>query len=70
VVMNEFTKGGGNRRGLAATDPTLNDRLDELVRTDCSATNVTLAPTDDGALRANIPDDEPAEATRLDSTAW
>jgi hypothetical protein len=31
--MNEFTKGGGNRRGLAATDPTLNDRLDDLVRT-------------------------------------
>jgi hypothetical protein len=24
--MNEFTKGGGNRWGLAATDPTLNDR--------------------------------------------
>ena len=49
MVMNEFTKGGGNRRGLAATDPTLNDRLDELVRTDCSVTNMTLAPTDDGA---------------------
>ena len=31
--MNEFTKGGGNPRGLAATDPTLNDRLDDLVRT-------------------------------------
>jgi hypothetical protein len=27
--MNEFTKGGGNGRGLAATDPTLNDRLDD-----------------------------------------
>jgi hypothetical protein len=31
--MNEFTKGGGNRWGLAATDPTLNDRLDDLLRT-------------------------------------
>jgi hypothetical protein len=31
--MNEFTKGSGNHRGLAATDPTLNDRLDDLVRT-------------------------------------
>jgi hypothetical protein len=26
-----FRKGGGNRRGLAATDPNLNDRLDDLV---------------------------------------
>jgi hypothetical protein len=31
--MNGFTKGGGKRRGLAATEPTLNDRLDDLVRT-------------------------------------
>jgi hypothetical protein len=28
--MNEFTKGGGNHRG-SATDPTLNDRLNDLV---------------------------------------
>jgi hypothetical protein len=60
---------------LAATDPTLNDRLDELVRTVCSATKVTLAPTDDGTLSENRypaigARDEPTEATRFDSTAW
>jgi hypothetical protein len=39
--MNEFTKGDGNRMGLAATDPTLNDWLDDLVRTGALADGIT-----------------------------
>jgi hypothetical protein len=60
---------------LAATDPTLNDRRDDLVRTDCSATNVTLAPTDDGALSRALSQPvarrgETADAWDVRSGAW
>jgi hypothetical protein len=40
--MNEFTKGGGNRQGLAATDPTLNDRRDDLAFANAHPATVIL----------------------------